>query len=249
MIQTEDDNDAVTAWTERTGQREHALDENTSKKGTKRPLNNGEEADHALNSQETFETPIKEPSKARMNHADYKIHRKATDTTKDDTSVAASKKSLTLRVQLGFLDVFLDIQAKWQNTPSEVKQMIATQINVAPQLLQLSGPPKAMKPKFNWPLWTSEWEDGSEITCVKLERPSSFDIVDECDGCGDLRHLFYGHARQGPYAELEPVIQLCAECSKPMQAPISEPQTDLQTHDNKEIKQDGANATSSADVV
>lgn len=103
------------------------------------------------------------------------------------------------------------------HTPNQVKERISAYIGVAAELLKLSSPLNASKPKFNGPLEESGWQDGSPIICHKLEIPASFDRVAECDECGDRRHVFYGYARQDPLAELEPVIELCADCSNRLQ--------------------------------
>ena len=102
-----------------------------------------------------------------------------------------------------------------QHTPNQVKAKIAAHMQVVPEILKLSGPPHTARPKFNWPLLDSDWTDGTKIVCRKLEMPPAFDRIAVCDECGDQRHLFYGYARQGPVGELEPVIELCADCSKP----------------------------------
>ena len=119
---------------------------------------------------------------------------------------------LCLRVQFQPKAESCVVKTTPEHTPNQVKEKIGLRINVAAELLKLSGPADTAKPKFNWPLLTSNWQDGSTITCHILEKPTSSDGVAHCDECGDWRHVFYSYARQGPWAEPEPVIELCADC-------------------------------------
>ena len=113
----------------------------------------------------------------------------------------------------------LVVQAADEDTPNDVKEIISAHIHIPAALLKLSGPPDAAKPKFNWPLEMSPWQDGSNIICTILEAPDAFDGVNECNGCGDLRHVFNGYARQDPLSDPVPVIELCADCSDRLQKP------------------------------
>lgn len=133
----------------------------------------------------------------------------------DTSNRPAGGTRVKLRIQLPFEGVQCEMDTTPQHTPNQVKEKIAACIQVVPEVLKLTGPPHTARPKFNWPLLHSDWTDGTKIMCHKLAMPPAFDHIAVCDGCGDLRHLFYGYARQGPIGELEPVIELCADCNKP----------------------------------
>ena len=109
------------------------------------------------------------------------------------------------------------VHATSEHTPNQVKKGISTLIGVKPELLKCTNKLNAVKPNFDLPLEQSEWQDDSLITCQKLETPISFDTIGVCMECGDLRHLWYGYAREDPAAEPVPVIELCADCSNQLQ--------------------------------
>ena len=133
----------------------------------------------------------------------------------DTGNHTAGDPRIKLIIQLPLEGAQCEIDTTPLQTPYGVKAKIAAYMQVAPEILKLIGPPHTARPKFNWPLIHSDWKDGTKITCHKLAMPPDFDNIAECDECGDHRYLFYGYARQGPFGELEPVIELCADCNKP----------------------------------
>ena len=203
------------------------------------------EKNNALTTPDTYETPTKEAAKPAKPFEDNlneppKKQAKATSTAdlaRESSFVAASKQSLPagpLRLRL-FVQVLANnkefaVDATPQHSPNQVKEIISTRIGVAPELLKLTGPANASKPKFNWPLEESDWQDGCKLICEQLEIPESFDGVHECDECGDLRHVSYSYSRRDPLAEPEPVIELCADCNNPASATSLLPQVILTQH-------------------
>ena len=133
----------------------------------------------------------------------------------DTSKRAAGGSRIKLFIQLPLEGGQCEMDITPQHTPNQVKAKIAARMQVVPWILKLTGPPHTAAPKFNWALEHSDWTEGTKIMCHKLATPPAFDHIAVCDECGDHRHLFYGYARQGPFGELEPVIELCADCSMP----------------------------------
>ena len=52
----------------------------------------------------------------------------------------------------------------------------------------------------------------NDLTFLEMQVPRYWDVVGQCDGCGHIRHLFFGYAQQNSLADLEPVIALCQPC-------------------------------------
>ena len=128
-------------------------------------------------------------------------------------SVGSSR--IKLFIQLPWESVQCEFVTTPQHTLNEVKAKIATYMQVFPETLKLIGPPHTPRPKFHWSLLDAGWNDGTKIMCRELAMPPDFDRIAQCDECGDYRYLFYSYARQGPFGELEPVIELCADCNEP----------------------------------
>ena len=169
-----------------------------------------------------FETPMKELQKIASPSTDHpkarmqKTPAATCNENQEKESEGATAHELCLRVQCRAKAKSCVVKTTAEQTLNEVKEEIGLRINVAAEFLKLSSPADTAKPKFNWPLCASNWQDGSTITCHILEKPTSFDRVAQCDECGDLRHVFYSYARQCPWAEPEPVIELCADCNNPI---------------------------------
>ena len=173
-------------------------------------------------SPDTYETPTK-VARTVEKHCE-KHTQKLTSSTRivirdvsNDCALAqyqgARPVTVTLSVQLvaDATSTPIVVEATSWHTPNEVKEGIASHINVEPELLKLSSSLNGAKPKFNSPLEMSQWQHGPTIICHKLETPTSFDRVAVCDQCGDWRHVFYGYAKRDPLADPEPVIELCAD--------------------------------------
>ena len=169
-----------------------------------------------------FETPMKELQKIASPSTDHpkarmqKTPAATFNENQEKECEGATAYDLCLRVQFQAKAKSCVVKTTPEHTPNQVKEKIGLHINVATEFLKLSGPADAAKPNFNWPLRASNWQDGSTITCHILEKPTSFDRVAQCDECGDWRHVFYSYARQVPWAEPEPVIELCADCNNPI---------------------------------
>ena len=166
----------------------------------------------------SFDTPVKESqrtTKPLTEHLKPRTQQQAMATSDDiveEQRDNATAHDLRLKVQFQTEAESFVLKTTPEHTPNQVKQKIGLRINVAAELLKLSSQADTARPKCNWPLLSSNWQDGSTIICQILKEPTSFDGVAQCDECGDLRHVFYSYARQGPWAEPEPVIGLCADC-------------------------------------
>ena len=169
----------------------------------------------------SFHTPTKEPQRIASSSAEHsklltqKLANATCDAALEKKRDGATAYDIYLRVHFQAKATSCVVQTTPEESPNQVKEKIGRQINMAAEFLKLYGPAETTKPKCNWPLRSANWHGGSTITCHILEKPTSFDRVGECDQCGDLRHVFYSYARQGPGVEPEPVIELCADCNNP----------------------------------
>ena len=79
--------------------------------------------------------------------------------------------------------------------------------------------PRGEQVRGELPLFAFHLRDGDCLTLVRLPVPEGSDMVGECDGCDDVRHLFYEYARRYPGADAEPVLALCSACGGRPQRP------------------------------
>ena len=54
--------------------------------------------------------------------------------------------------------------------------------------------------------------DCSRISMTRLSEPSKYDVVQECDGCGQRRFCHYGYAWAPHTDSYEAVVAMCEPC-------------------------------------
>ena len=103
------------------------------------------------------------------------------------------------------------------SSPNDLKRHIGAKLGIPPERLALSGPTTVGILRGEEPFRYTALKTGDHVTYLERPIPEGFDIIGECDGCGDIGHLFYGYARLGP--KWEPVVEYCVACGGRKETP------------------------------
>ena len=103
------------------------------------------------------------------------------------------------------------------SSPNDLKRHIGAKLGIPPERLALWGPTSIGILCGQEPFTPYGLKTGDHVTYLERPIPEGFDIIGQCDGCGDIGHLFYGYScSRGNW---EPVIAHCVACGGRKEAP------------------------------
>ena len=116
------------------------------------------------------------------------------------------------------------VDLTWDSSPNDLKRIMGATLGIPPERLILSCYPDPFSREDRIailrgkdPFSRSTLKNGDPITYALGPIPEDFDIIGECDGCGDIAHLFYGYScSRGNW---EPVVAHCVTCGGRKSAP------------------------------
>ena len=106
------------------------------------------------------------------------------------------------------------------DSPNDLKRQIGAKLDIPPERLALWHQDPfigILRGKDEFIYFQDALKTGDHVTYLERPIPEDFDIIGECDGCGDIAHLFYGYSCDR--GNWEPVVANCVTCGGRKSAP------------------------------
>ena len=94
------------------------------------------------------------------------------------------------------------------SSPNDLKRHIGAKLGIPPERLALWGPTSIGILCGKEPFTPYGLKTGDHVTYLERPIPEGFEVIGECDSCGDIGHLFYGYSCTGP----RPFVANCVTC-------------------------------------
>ena len=97
------------------------------------------------------------------------------------------------------------------DSPNDLKRQIGAKLDIPPERLALWHQDPfigILRGNIEFMYFQDALKTGDHVTYLERPIPEGFEVIGECDGCGDIGHLFYGYSCTGP----RPFVANCVTC-------------------------------------